>query len=62
MCKIIQDTSKPECQKAFEDLKTFLSSPPVLATPTPKEDLYLYLAVSGKFVSSVLARVDKRQH
>ena len=51
-----------ECQKAFEDLKTFLSSPPILATPIPGEDLYLYLAVNGKFVSSVLARAKGRQH
>ena len=42
-----------ECQKAFKDLKTFLSSPSVLATPISGEDLYLYLAVSGNFVSSV---------
>ena len=44
-----------ECQKAFEDLKTFLSSPPVLAAPVAGEDLYLYLAVSDNFVSLVLA-------
>ena len=49
-----------ECQKAFEDLKTFLSSPPVLSTPVSGEDLFLYLAVSGNVVSSVLARAEGR--
>ena len=29
-----------ECQKSFKDLKTFLSSPPVLATLVSGEDLY----------------------
>ena len=51
-----------ECQRAFEDLKTFLSSPPVLVTPVSGEDLVLYLAISGNAVSSVLARAEGRQH
>ena len=41
--------------KTFEDLKNFLVNPPVLATHVTGEDLYLYLAVSGNSVSSVLA-------
>ena len=51
-----------ECQKAFKDLKTFLSSPSVLATPISREDLYLYLAVSANSVSTVLIRAKERQH
>ena len=35
-----------ECQKAFEDLKKYLSSPPLLSLSKPKEELYLYIAVS----------------
>ena len=62
--KILQNPNKfkwtDECQKAFKDLKTFLSSPSVLATLVPGEDLYLYLAVSGSSVSSVLARAEGR--
>ena len=35
-----------ECQKAFEDLKKYLSSPPLLSPFRPGEELYLYIAVS----------------
>ena len=49
-----------KCQQAFEDLKKFLFSPLVLATPIIGEDLYLHLAVSGNVVSSVLARAEGR--
>ena len=35
-----------ECQKAFEDLKKYLSSPPLLSLSMPGEELYLYIAVS----------------
>ena len=35
-----------ECQKAFEDLKKYLSSPPLLSPSVPGEELYLYIAVS----------------
>ena len=35
-----------ECQKAFEDLKKYLSSPPLLSPSMPGEELYLYIAVS----------------
>ena len=35
-----------ECQKAFKDLKKYLSSPPLLSPFRPGEELYLYIAVS----------------
>ena len=44
-----------ECQKAFEELEMFLSSRPILTPPVSREDLYLYLAVSGNSISSKLA-------
>ena len=34
-----------KCQKAFEDLKKYLSSPPLLNPSKPSEELYLYLAI-----------------
>ena len=34
-----------ECQKAFEELKKYLSSPPLLSLSKPGEELYLYLAI-----------------
>ena len=35
-----------EYQKAFKDLKKYLSSPPLLSPSRPGEELYLYIAVS----------------
>ena len=35
-----------ECRKAFDDLKKYLSSPPLLSPSMPREKLYLYIAVS----------------
>ena len=47
-----------ECQKAFEDLKKYLSSPPLLSPSMPGEELYLYIAVSQAVVSAALVRED----
>ena len=49
-----------ECQKAFEDLKKYLSSPPLLSPSVPREELYLYIAVSQAAVSATLVRDDGR--
>ena len=45
-----------ECQKAFEDLKKYLSSPPLLSSSMPREELYLYIAVSQAAISAALVR------
>ena len=45
-----------ECQKAFKDLKKYLSSPPLLSPSMPREELYLYIAVSQAVVSTALVR------
>ena len=45
-----------ECQKAFEDLKKYLSSPPLLSPSMPGEELYLYIAVSQAAISAALIR------
>ena len=47
-----------ECQKAFEDLKKYLSSPPLLSPSRPGEELYLYIAVSQAAVSVALVREE----
>ena len=49
-----------KCQKAFEDLKKYLSSPPLLSPSVPGEELYLYIAVSQAAVSAALVREDGR--
>ncbi|XP_073104404.1 uncharacterized protein [Elaeis guineensis] len=43
-----------ECRQAFEELKKYLTSPPLLVRPEVGEVLYLYLATSPEAVSSVL--------
>ena len=45
-----------ECQKAFKDLKKYLSSPPLLSSSMPEEELYLYIAVSQAAVNTALVR------
>ncbi|XP_028110223.1 uncharacterized protein LOC114308761 [Camellia sinensis] len=51
-----------ECTEALQSLKKYLSTPPLLSTPEPGEELYLYLAVSDHAVSAVLIReVNKEQ-
>ncbi|CAN1289757.1 Transposon Tf2-8 polyprotein [Linum perenne] len=52
-----------KCNKAFEELKQFLITPPVLASPKLNEALFLYIAISSKAVSAVLVRrEDKTEH
>ena len=45
-----------ECQKAFEDLKKYLLSSPLLSPSKPREELYLYIAVSQAAASATLVR------
>ena len=47
-----------ECQTTFDDLKAYLSSPPLLSPSKPGEELYLYLAVSQAAVSAALVREE----
>ncbi|XP_075633677.1 uncharacterized protein LOC142606168 [Castanea sativa] len=47
-----------ECQKAFEELKAYLSAPPLLSPSTPGEELFMYLAVSSAAVSAALIREE----
>lgn len=44
----------PEVQKAFEDFKKLLTTPPVLASPHPQEPLLLYVSATSQVVSTVL--------
>jgi hypothetical protein len=44
----------PECEDAFQQVKFFLSSPPVLQRPSPHSILFLYLAISENAMSTIL--------
>ena len=47
-----------ECQRAFEDLKAYLSSSPLLSLSKLGEDLFLYLAASPAAVNAALVREE----
>ena len=49
-----------ECQQAFEELKAYLSSPPLLSSTQPGEELFLYLVVSPAAVSTALVREEEK--
>ena len=56
LCKVFEWSE--ECEKAFQELKRYLASPPFLSTPVLKEELLLYLAVLLSTVSSALVREE----
>ncbi|KAI5351609.1 hypothetical protein L3X38_004500 [Prunus dulcis] len=53
-----RDKWDKECEVAFQNLKTYLTSPPMLSKPVPGEDLFVYLAVSNSAISSALIREE----
>ena len=50
-----------ECEKAFQELKQYLSNPPLLSPSKERENLYLYLAVSATAVSVAMIREEDRR-
>ena len=51
-----------DCQTAFEEIKKFFTSPPLLSRPIPNEPLYLYLSIGYESIASVLVREEGSQH
>ena len=49
-----------ECQRAFEDLKAYLTMALLLSPSVVGEELYLYLAVTPHAVSSALIREEDK--
>ena len=47
-----------ECVLAFQQLKEYLSRPPIMSSPEVDEVLFAYIAVASHAVSLVLIRVD----
>ncbi|RVW25856.1 Retrovirus-related Pol polyprotein from transposon 412 [Vitis vinifera] len=47
-----------DCQLAFEKIKGYLLSPPVLVPPTPGRPLLIYLSVSDMALGCMLAQID----
>ncbi|CAL8122678.1 unnamed protein product [Prunus armeniaca] len=53
-----KDKWDEECEVAFQNLKTYLTSPPLLSKPVLGEDLFMYLAVSNSAVNLALIREE----
>ena len=49
-----------DCQRAFQDLKAYLMTAPLLSPSVLGEELYLYLAITPHAVSSALIREEGR--
>jgi len=49
-----------ECETTFQELKRYLSKPPLLSLSKEGEELFLYLAVSATAVSTVLIREENK--
>lgn len=49
-----------DCQRAFEEIKTYLLSPPLFSPSKPNEELFLYLPVSSTDVSLALIKEEGR--
>ena len=47
-----------ECALAFQQLKEYLSRPPIMSSPLTNEVLFSYIAVAPHAVSLVLIRID----
>ena len=47
-----------ECAVAFQQLKEYLSQPPIMSSPVMEEVFFAYLAVAFYAISFVLVRVD----
>ncbi|GAU43838.1 hypothetical protein TSUD_371170 [Trifolium subterraneum] len=63
-CRFIATLRKSErftCEEAFQKLKLFLASPPILTRPEQGKTLYLYLAVSERALSSALVQEVERE-
>ncbi|XP_057719198.1 uncharacterized protein LOC130933587 [Arachis stenosperma] len=50
----------PACDEAFRHFKEILAAPPVLGKPKDGEPLYLYLAITGEALATVLVREEGR--
>ena len=49
-----------DCQQAFEELKVYLSSLPLLSPSQLGEELFLYIAVSPLAISTALVREEEK--
>uniref|UniRef100_A0A2N9EWL9 Integrase catalytic domain-containing protein n=1 Tax=Fagus sylvatica TaxID=28930 RepID=A0A2N9EWL9_FAGSY len=58
LCQYCMKLNPNECQKSFEELKEYLTFPPLLSPSKQGEPLSLYLAISPTAVNSALIREE----
>ncbi|KAM2640859.1 hypothetical protein TB1_027200 [Malus domestica] len=49
------------CHNAFESIKKYLSSPPILGAPVPGQPLILYITAQESSVGALLAQENESQ-
>ena len=49
-----------KCEDAFQAPKDHLGHPPLLSKPIDRENLYLYLTISKKAISTALIREEEK--
>ena len=49
-----------KADEAFVQLKKMLATPPILAAPTPKEPMLLYIAATSRVVGTVIV-VERKE-
>lgn len=63
-CRLLKKQDKflwtDEARVVFDQLKSYLSNPPVLIPPKPNETIQLYISVTTNIVSTLLA-VDRQE-
>jgi len=52
----------PSQQHAFEEIKSYLSKPNTLTSPTPGAELLLYVSATESAVSAVLVEEQENKH
>jgi hypothetical protein len=64
-CKLLKKSYKfewtDEVDQALEELKTFLTTPPIMVPTAPKETMLLYISASTQVVSAVLVAERPRE-
>ena len=50
------------CQEAYENIKRYLTKPPVLVAPTSGKPFILYVKVMGHSLGTLLAQKDDNSH
>nr|KYP36420.1 Retrovirus-related Pol polyprotein from transposon 17.6 [Cajanus cajan] len=60
-CQAIVNMRSPQCESSFQDFKTMLTAPLLLAKPNPQLDMIIYISISDKAISTALVQEKTKQ-